>query len=71
MASSKEWCNGTNVECEVDMTHTLSIDGPSHMLHNATESLSTAMEHFDNVCTKMKQISRLDCCGDHTRGSGC
>ena len=46
-------------DCEVDMMQSLSIDGPSHVLHGATSTLENAMRHYKGCVDGMKHICRL------------
>ena len=54
------WHSGDDaMDASLSLTGCLSIDGPSHMIHNATLDLGKAMQSFDETVASMQHICRL------------
>ena len=50
---------GGGEEPTVDLSRSISIDGPSHMIHNCTEDLNLALETYKKTVSQMKHVCRM------------
>ena len=55
-----QWPESEN-ECDemIDLTRSLNVDGPSHMIHNVAEDLQFALQTWDDTVLHMKHVCRM------------